>query len=138
MTIGKNPSKEAHITIGSSENMETISELYLTSLPQDVISTTEDKLRLTLMDNLKKMEKKRSWLTPLGLVISLTLTLMLSGFKDWGLTMDTWKAIFIIGDIASGVWLVYAVIEAFRSVKIDDVIAELKKQSDSMLKFVKK
>jgi hypothetical protein len=52
--------------------------------------------------------------------------------------MDTWKAIFIIGDIASGVWLIYAVIESFRSVKIDDVIADLKKHSDTMLKFVKK
>jgi len=138
MTIGKNPLPEAHITIGSSKDMETVSELYLTSLPQDVIATTEDKLRLTLIDNLKKMEKKKGWLTPLGLVISLTLTLMMSGFKDWGLTMDTWRAIFIIGDIASAAWLVYAVIEAFRSVKIDDVVAELKKQSDSMIKFVKR
>lgn len=138
MSIEKTPPQESHITIGSSKDMETVSELYLTSLPQDVISTTEDKLRLTLMANLKKMEKKRGWLTPMGLMISLTLTLMLSAFKDWGLTADTWKAIFIIGDIASFAWLVYAVIESLRSVKIDDVIAELKKQSDSMLKFVKR
>jgi heme exporter protein D len=63
---------------------------------------------------------------------------MMSGFRDWGLSADTWKAVFILGDIAFFVWLVYTVIESFRSVKIDDVIAALKKHSDSMIKFVKK
>jgi hypothetical protein len=138
MSIGKMPPQESHISVGSSKDMETVSELYLTSLPQDVITTTEDKVRLTLLNYLKKIEKKRAWLTPLGLMISLTLTLMMSAFKNWGLNADTWKAIFIIGDIASFIWLVYAVIESFRSIKLDDVIAELKKHSDSMIKFVKK
>jgi hypothetical protein len=138
MSIGKMPPQESHISVGSSKDMETVSELYLTSLPQDVITTTEDKVRLTLLNYLKKTEKRRAWLTPLGLMISLTLTLMMSAFKNWGLTQDTWKAIFIIGDIASFIWLVYAVIQSFRSVKLDDVIAELKKHSESMIKFVKK
>ena len=138
MRIEKTPPQESHITIGSSKDMETVSELYLTSLPQDVITTTEDKVRLTLMGYLKKTEKKKGWLTPMGLTISLTLTLMMSAFKDWGLTADTWKAVFVIGDIASAAWLVYAVVESFRSVKLDDVIAELKKHSESMIKFVKR
>jgi hypothetical protein len=138
MNIEKTPSPESRISIGSSRDLETVSELYLTSLPQDVITTTEDKLRLSLSDYLKKTEKKRGWLTPMGLLISFTLTLMMSGFKDWGLSADTWKAIFIIGDIIFFSWLVYAVIESFRSVKLDDVISELKKHSDSMIKFVKK
>lgn len=138
MSIEKTPPPESRISIGSSKDLETVSELYLTSLPQDVITTTEDKVRLTLSEYLKKMEKKRGWLTPLGLIISVTLTLMMSGFKDWGLSADTWKAIFIIGDIASFIWFVYAVIESFRSVKLDDVIVELKKHSESMIKFVKR
>ena len=138
MSIEKTPPPESRISVGSTKDLETISELYLTSLPQDVIATTEDKVRLTLADYLKKTEKKRGWLTPMGLMISFTLTLMMSAFKDWGISADTWKALFIIGDIAFFIWLVYSVIEAFRSVKIDDVITELKKHSDSMIKFVKK
>ncbi len=138
MSIEKTPPQESRISVGSTKDLETISELYLTSLPQDVITTTEDKVRLTLSDYLKKMEKKRGWLTPMGLLISFTLTLMMSGFKDWGLSADTWKAIFIIGDAVFFIWLVYAVIQSFRSVKLDDVIAELKKHSDSMIKFVKR
>jgi hypothetical protein len=138
MTIGKTPPQESNITIGSTKDMETVSELYLTSLPEDVITTTEDKVRLTLIDYLKKTEKKKGWLTPMGLTISLTLTLMMSAFKDWGLTADTWKAIFIIGDIASAAWLIYSVVQSFRSVKLDDVIVELKKHSGSMIKSVKR
>jgi hypothetical protein len=138
MSIEKTPPPKSRISIGSTEDLETISELYLTNLPQDVITTTEDKVRLTLSDYLKKMEKKRGWLTPMGLTISFTLTLMMSAFRDWGLSADTWKALFIIGDIAFFIWLVCTVIESFRSVKIDDVIAALKKHSDSMIKFVKK
>jgi hypothetical protein len=138
MNIEKTPPPESRISIGSSKDLETISEIYLTSLPRDVITTTEDKVRLTLGDYLRKTEKKRGWLTPMGLLISFTLTLMMSGFKDWGLSADTWKAIFVIGDIVFFGWLVYAVIESFRSVKLDDVIAELKKHSDSMIKFVKR
>ena len=138
MSIEKTPPPKSRISIGSTKDLETISELYLTNLPQDVITTTEDKVRLTLGDYLKKMEKKRSWLTPMSLMISFTLTLMMSGFRDWGLSADTWKAVFILGDIAFFIWLVYSVIESFRSVKIDDVIVELKKHSDSMIKFVKR
>jgi hypothetical protein len=138
MNTEKTPPQGARINIGTTKDLETVSELYLTSLPQDVISTTEDKLRLTLGEYLKKTEKKKGWITPLGLMISFTLTLMMSGFRNWGVSADTWKAIFIIGDIIFFVWLVYAVIESFRSVKLDDVISELKKHSDSMIKFVKR
>ena len=138
MSIEKTPPPEARISVGSTKDLETISELYLTSLPQDVITTTEDKLRLTLSDYLRKTEKKKGWITPMGLLISFSLILMMSSFKDWGLSADTWKAIFIIGDIIFFGWLVYTVIESFRSVKLDDVISELKKHSDSMIKFVKK
>jgi hypothetical protein len=52
--------------------------------------------------------------------------------------LERYKALFIIGDVAFFIWLVCTVIESFRSVKIDDVIAALKKHSDSMIKFVKR
>jgi heme exporter protein D len=63
---------------------------------------------------------------------------MAATFKDLAFSAATWKAIFILGVIAAFVWLVYSVIGAFQSVQIDDIISELKKHSDSMIKFVKK
>ena len=132
------PPREARIGIGSTKDLETVSELYLTSLPEEVITTTEDKVRLCLADYLKKMEKKKGWLTPMGLAISFTLTLMTAGFKDMIFPAATWRAFFIIGDIAAIIWLGYAIFESFQSVKMDDVIEELRRHSQSMIKFVKK
>ena len=138
MNADKTPPQETRINTGYMKDLETISEVYLITLPQDVITTTEDKLRLCLSDYLKKMEKKKSWLTPMGLTISFTLTLMTSSFKDLGLSAATWRALFIIGVIAAFSWLIYSIIEASRSVKIEDIIIELKKHSGLMIKSVKK
>jgi hypothetical protein len=107
-------------------------------MPDEVITTTEDKVRLCLSDHLKKMEKKRGWLTPMGLTISFTLTLMTSGFKDMVFSASTWRAFFIIGDLAAIAWLINSIVQAFQSVKMDDVIDELKRHSQSMIRFVKK
>ncbi len=139
MSPDKIPPQEAHINIGSTKDLETISELYLTNLPQDVITTTEDKLHLCLEQHLKKMEKKKSWITPLGLLISFALTLISANFKDTAFVdAATLKAIFIIAEIIFFGWLVYSVIESLRSEKIEDVIGELKKHSESMIRSVKK
>ena len=84
------------------------------------------------------MEKKKSWVTPLGVFLALIATLITTNFKDVGLDAETWLAIFIIATILSFGWLIYSVIEAKRSEKIEDIIGELKKHSDSLIKFVKK
>ena len=138
MNAGKTPPQKANINAGSTTNLETFSELYLTNLPQDVITTTEDKVRLCLSEHLKRMEKKKGWVTPLSMLISFTLILITTSFKDVGLDAATWKAIFIIADVVALVWLAYAVRDALSSVKMEDIIEELKTHSESMIKFVKK
>ncbi len=72
------------------------------------------------------------------MLISFTLILITASFKDAGFDAATWRAIFIIADVIAFVWLVYAVKEALFSLKIEDLIEELKKHSESMIKFVKK
>lgn len=131
------PPKEG-IETGSTADLVVASELYLINLPPDVITTTEDKVRLCLSEHLKKMEKKKSWVTPLGILLALIATLITTNFKDVGLAAPTWQAIFIIAAILSSVWLIFSVIEASRSEKIEDIISELKRHSKSMVKYVKK
>ncbi len=84
------------------------------------------------------MEKKRGWVTPLGILLAVIAMLITTNFKDAGLDAATWKAFFIIAAILLFVWLIYSVIEALRSEKIEDIIGELKKHSESSLKLVKK
>ena len=138
MSTGETPPQKSDINIGSTEDLVVVSQVHLMNLPQEVITTTEDKVRLCLSEHLKRMEKKRGWFTPLGILVALIATLITTNFKDAGLDAATWKAFFIIATVLSFGWLIYSVIKALRSEKIEDIIGELKKHSDSLIKFVKK
>jgi len=121
ISIGK-----SNINIGSIEGLVNVSEVHL-NVSQEVIVTTEDKIYLSLEKHLKKMEKKRAWVTPLGLTLSFTLTLITSDFKNMLFGPAVWQAFFIIGAVASFIWLLFSIKDALSSARIEDVIAELKK-----------
>lgn len=125
------PPKKTNIDTESMVNqLVDVSELHL-NVSQEVIITTEDKIRLCLSEHLKRIEKRRAWLAPLGILIAIVLTLITSSFKEnvLNLTADTWHAIFIIAGLMCLVWLIRSVVEALKSVKIEDVVGQLKKSS---------
>lgn len=100
-----------------------------TNLAQDVVVTTEDKIRICLINYLSKMEKKSTWVAPASILLTIVITLLTSQFNNFYLNADTWTAIFTISAILSGLWLLRSLKNAFTSVKIDNVIDELKKGS---------
>ena len=128
MNIKETPPQKSGINTGSIAGLVNISEVHF-NVSQEVIVTTEDKIRLSLSEHLKKMEKKRGWVTPLGMLISFTLILITASFKDTGLDAATWKAIFIIADAVAFGWLIYSLKESLQSVKMENIIDELKKDS---------
>jgi hypothetical protein len=106
--------------------MVNVSDVHI-NVSQNLIITTEDKLRLCLSEHLKRMERKNSWITPLGILIAILVTLVTSTFKDVGLSADTWRAIFIIAGVLSLGWLIWSIKEAWKSEKIEDIVEELKR-----------
>lgn len=131
MNTKKIPPQPSRINTGSIENLIKVYKVHL-NLSQEVIITTEDKIKLRLSEHLKRMEKRKSWIAPLGILLAITVTLVTSSFKDVGLNSATWKAIFIITGVISFGWLMYSVWEACHSKKMIDIISELKKDSTSM------
>jgi len=93
---------------------------------QNVLITTEDKLRLHLSDYLNRLEKRKEWVAPFGILLTIIVTLATASFKDFVLKPDTWKALFIIFGIISLVWLVKSIKESFSSPKLDDLLNKLK------------
>ena len=75
------------------------------NVSQGIIHITEDKLHVILLEYEKKNKMFHSWTTPLGVFISCLLATITSGFENaiW-FNPDTWKAIFIICTVASGIW----------------------------------
>jgi len=96
------------INTGSIENLIKVYKLHL-NLSQEVIITTEDKIKLCLSEHLKRMEKRKDWIAPLGILLAIIVTLVTSSFEDVGLNYATWKAVFIITGLISFGWLIRSV-----------------------------
>lgn len=129
----RSPQQTSIDTASIASQLVNVERVHI-NVSQEVIITTEDKVRLCLSEHLKRMEKKRGWIAPLGILMAIVLTLVTTTFKEFGLSAATWQAIFIVGAVLSGVWLVWSIREAQRSQKIEDIVAELKK--DSRLKGI--
>jgi len=124
--------QETSINIGTINNLVNVSEVHL-NVSQKLIVTTEDKVNLCLTKHIKLMEKRKGWIAPLGILITIIVTLSTTNFNNilW-LEASTWKAIFIISGFLSTGWLVFAIREALKSEKVEDIITELKKDSKAL------
>lgn len=128
----RKPENKPTISASDAINKELIKNLKVhtsTNLDQEVIITTEDKVRISLMKYLNKMGKKDSWVAPGGILLTIVITLLTTNFKTFYFSADTWTAVFIIAGIISLIWLVYCLKNIFVSVEMDEVIDELKEGS---------
>jgi hypothetical protein len=93
---------------------------------QRVICTTEDKMELILNYHLKKAERTRDWIAPVGLLLAIMAALVTSTFQDYLLSAETWNALFVIIGIISFVWLLWTLNAARKSIGPKDIIKDLK------------
>lgn len=96
------------------------------NVSQALIITTEDRMHLWLQDVISRAKKRFAWITPLSLVIAITLSLTTATFKKLILPADTWYAIFIIADIVSFIWLIIAFSQSSNSLELAAEISRLK------------
>ena len=75
------------------------------------------------------MEKKREWIAPLGIFITLVVVLSTTTFQDAYFSADTWKAIFVISTLLSLGWLLISGWCAFNSPTVDDIVERIKSGS---------
>jgi hypothetical protein len=120
------PEAKAQIAGAAGEVIQRASRVHL-NLGQDVIVTTEDKMRLCLRDHLAILEKRKAWIAPLGIFATLVVIFPTTTFKDFCyLTADTWKALFIFAGVFAFLWTGLALYRARQSSSIDNVIQNLK------------
>lgn len=115
----------------NEENLVVIKKLIKFSnihynISQELIVTTEDKIRLYLSEHIKYMDKKRGFVAPLSIFITISMVFLTSSFHDFFLNAETWNSIFIIADIFAFVWLMLSIKEALKSQNIEDLIKKLK------------
>ena len=84
------------------------------NVKSDLIEITADKLENILLKHLSKVGVRKSWLTPLSLFLTVILASLTATFsKKFGIDGPVWQALFILGGIASGVWLLCTIIRIY-------------------------
>jgi hypothetical protein len=92
------------------------------NLTQDVIMTTQDKLRLTLIEHREVLNSRREWVSAATLALSLVTTLTLTSFQDrLGLSADMWRALYGLSFIMALFWLGSALVRLFRNRHKSDI-----------------
>lgn len=103
------------------------------NLSQDVIVTTEDKLRLCLQGHLERLIAKQGWIAPVSLFITLLIVFATSSFREFILPATTWQAIFVIGAIGTGIWALFAVVKTYGAdTRIDTLVRQVKKTAEQL------
>lgn len=104
-------------------------DLLITSnLGQHVILTTEDKIRLAILEHLHHMEERHGWIAPLGLLVPILAAFVTAEFRDAVLTAAQWHALFIFSGLASFAWLIHASCRAWTAPTAEDFVNALKKK----------
>ena len=122
--------KDAKLVSTLTSNLMQFSQVHI-NLTQDVIITTEDRLRGLLRDYEDCLSVKDRWWTPASVLITLVFVLSTSNFHDaLGIPQATWQAICIICTVLCVIWLIKTGFQAFSARKsIENVITDIKKDS---------
>jgi hypothetical protein len=105
------------------------------NVAQELILTTEDKVRLYLNEHVRLIEQRKAWHTPAGIVLTLVLSFVGTSFHDsrisesWVISKDTWQAFFMFLTLASVVWLGHALRQRPKCFSIEQIVQLMKKSS---------
>lgn len=107
-----------------------VAELH-TNVSQVVIPITEDKLRLILRDYEAGVAARRSWMAPLGIVVTVLATLTTGEPNGALLPKDWWLPVYATAGLSALVWLSVALRRCFsgearRLPDVDAVIQSIK------------
>jgi hypothetical protein len=102
------------------------------NLTQEVILTTEDKLRLVLLEHQSMLSSKKEWISGATLSLSLLSSLLLTNFKDGlGLSADTWRAAYGLFFVMALFWFLNSLYKLFKNRKrmsVDYLLKEIQQK----------
>jgi hypothetical protein len=99
------------------------------NVDQETIIITEDKIRLCMHQHLGRVEARREWIAPTGVLITLLIIFPTTTFKDFIFTAAVWTAIFVIATLITFAWLIRAIIRARRAPSVEDIVRVMKRES---------
>lgn len=103
------------------------------NLGQNAIVTTEDKLKIVLMTCLPKIESRRAWIAPTGILVAIVTAIVTASFKDF-LFIDaaTLKALFYFFALTCLGWLVMTFIKVEKAPSVETILLDMKRSSSAI------
>lgn len=98
---------------------------------QEIIIITSDRLELVLERYLKNLERRKEWIAPLSLLITVVVTFSTATFKQAFFSADTWSAIFFLVGLLSLLWLIKSSLASWKAPAIGDLMSKIKQNSES-------
>lgn len=99
---------------------------------QELIHITEDKLKVILLENRSRLEKSKEWQVPLGILITIALTLATAKFEREILIFSASEvssaAKLLL--IVSTAWLIKSLLAIKSRMSIDELIRTIKNRND--------
>lgn len=107
-------------------------ENFYDNTQSNVIRITDDKLKVILLENKEGLRKQNDFIAPLTLLISLILTFCTTDFRDFlTVAAPVWKAFYFFLTIASFIWLFIELQRKRKTVTIDQLIEQIRRQKQS-------
>jgi len=111
---------------GKFTQIQAPTKIVHSNLDQEIIQITEDRLRLVIKDHLEKIEEKKAWHAPLGVLLAIVAAFVTADFRDAYFKAATWQAVFLITGVLSILWLIKTISRAANSPSIDDIVSKIK------------
>jgi hypothetical protein len=112
------PSTSSGSSFLSGDELRKISESWSVhdGTSQDIIKTTDDKVRLCLIQYRGIIRARADWIAPFSTLLTFVATLVAAEFKDFlGAPAEFWQSSFFVSGLATGVWLVVAICRVVRA-----------------------
>jgi hypothetical protein len=109
-----------------SEDQVEVTGVY-GDLTQEIIKITSDRLRLLLSQHLGCLERRRDWIAPAGILATLLVGYPATVFRDWILSADIWRALFLFITLSMAIWLVVTLARREKAETLHDLIEIIKR-----------
>ena len=107
------------------------------NVKSDLIEITEDKLENILLKHLQQLGRRKLWITPCSLFITLMLANLSATFENkFGIEGAVWDALFILMAVISGIWLIVSLVCMFcywKNASLANLIAKIKNAEDDKI-----
>lgn len=118
------------MALNRKDNQTLVVDNVISNTSVNVIKITEDKLYNILTKHIAKLRSAKDWINPVAVSVSLLLALLTTDFKTaFGLSSDTWKAVFIILFGISVIYSLYSICHCiFSRSNINLIIKDIKNE----------